>query len=93
MTARPDRTSMAQQWEPVQHELPFIRVMAAPVGVVLTLRHSPDGAWRGRLRFTTADAPDRETAEIFCAETETELWRSVRTLGEHQLRALYLSLA
>ena len=93
MTARPNRSSLSQDWEPVQHELEPVRVQQAEVAVRLTVRHTADGTWRGSLRFTRPDLPDRETAEIFCAESEVELWRAVRTLGEHHLRALYLSLA
>jgi hypothetical protein len=45
------------------------------------------------LRFIDPELVARETAEIFCAESEPELWESVRSLPEHHLRALYLSLA
>jgi hypothetical protein len=93
MTARPDRTSPPHPREPVQHELPPLRLPDGPVGVELTVRRAPDGSWRGLLRFTTPDAPDRTTAEIFRADAESELWDSVRTLGDHYLRALYISLA
>jgi len=93
MTARPDRTSLTHHWEPVQHELPPLRLPDGMVGVELTVRRVPDGTWRGLLRFSTPDAPDRTTTEIFRADSETELWHSVRTLGEHYLRALYTSLA
>jgi hypothetical protein len=93
MTARPNRTSLPQDREPVQHELDPLRILESLVAIHLTVRRSTDGAWRGRLRFATPEAPDRETAEIFCADSEEELWRSVRSLGRHYLRALYLSLA
>jgi len=93
MAAQPGRTPLPQEWEQVEHELPPLRVAAEPVGVRLALRRAADGAWRGRLRFLDPGGRERETADIFCAPSESELWRSVRSLGEHNLRALYLSLA
>lgn len=93
MTAQPNRNRLPQEWERIQHELPPLRVQDALVGVCLILRYAPDGAWRGRLRFITPGAADRETAEIFCAPSEAELWRAVHTFGDHHLRALYQSLA
>lgn len=92
MTAQPNRTRLPQEREQVQHELPPVRVQDVLVGLCLTLRHTEDGAWRGRLRFIPPDGAERETAEIFCAGSESELWRAVHTLGDHHLRALYLSL-
>jgi hypothetical protein len=93
MTARPDRTSLAQEWDPVQHELPPVRIHNADIAVRLTVRRSADGAWRGHLSFSPPGGPVRDTAEIFCADSEAEFWRAVRALGGHHLRALYLSLA
>lgn len=92
MTARPNRTPLPQGWEPVQHELAPVRVFDAEVAVRLTVRRSADGAWRGQLHFGPPEGPTRETAEIFCADSEADFWRAVRALGEHHLRALYLSL-
>ncbi|HEU5041616.1 MAG TPA: hypothetical protein VFT84_12375 [Gemmatimonadales bacterium] len=93
MTARPGRTSLPQEWEPVRHELAPLRILESTVEVELTVRHAPDGAWRGHLRFVTPEGAERITAEIFRADSEAELWHSVRTLGEHYLRALFHSLA
>ena len=93
MTARPNWTPLPQDWEPVQHELAPLRIEESDIAVRLTVRHSADGAWRGQLRFTPPKGPERETAEIFCADSEADFWRAVRALGEHHLRALYLSLA
>ena len=92
MTARPSRTPLPHESDPVHHELTPFSVQDLPVSLWVTIRHAPDGAWRARLRFVTPESPDRETAEIFCADSEPELWRAVRTLGRHHLRALYLSL-
>jgi len=45
------------------------------------------------LRFADPDSTrERETAEIFCAESEADLWESVRELRDHHLRDLYRSL-
>jgi hypothetical protein len=93
MTARPDRTSLPRALEATHHELEPVRVHGRLVGVRLTVRHAADGAWRGHLRFSAPGALDRETAEIFCADSEADLWRAVRSLGEHHLHALYQSLA
>ena len=92
MTARPNRTSLPHQGEPIPSELPPLRVQDIPVAVDAVVRQAPDGTWRGLLRFTPPDAPARTTAEIFRADTEADLWHSIRTLGEHYLRALYTSL-
>jgi hypothetical protein len=92
MTAQPGRTRLPPEWEQTEHELHPLRVAAEPVGVRLALRRAADGAWRGRLRFLGPGGRERETADIFCAPSESELWRSVRSLGEQHLRALYLSL-
>ena len=62
------------------------------IAIHLTVRRDDDGTWRARLRFIDPDLVARETAEIFCAASEPELWESVRSLPEHHLRALYLSL-
>ena len=93
MTARPNRTPLPQDREPVQHELAPVRVHETDIAVRLTVRRSADGAWRGQLHFRPPDGPDRGTAEIFCADSEADFWRAVHALGEHHLRALYLSLA
>jgi hypothetical protein len=79
--------------EPVHHELDAIRVAGQVVLLSLILRRADDGAWRARLRFLDSDSGrERETAEIFCAESEAELWESVRELRDFHLRDLYRSL-
>jgi hypothetical protein len=79
--------------EPVQHELDPFRSSGLLVQLSLILRRTEDGAWRGRLRFVDAESSrERETAEIFCAESEGELWASVRDLRDHHIRDLYRSL-
>jgi hypothetical protein len=93
MTAQSSRPRLPQEGEPIEHELDPLRVAAHSVGVRLVLRQAADGAWRGRLRFLGASGRECETADIFCAPSESELWRSVRSLGTHHVRALYLSLA
>ncbi len=79
--------------EPVRYELDPLRFAGQLVNLSLILRHAEDGAWRGRLRFADADSNrQRETVEIFCAESEAELWESVRELRDHHIRDLYRSL-
>jgi signal transduction histidine kinase len=78
MTAQPNRNRLPQEWERIQHELPPLRVQDALVGVCLILRYAPDGAWRGRLRFITPGAADRETATPSATTTSgpsTSPWR------------------
>ena len=93
MTARPYRVSPPAAREPILHELPPLRFPDQSITVHLSLRCDGEGAWRARLLFLAADGGSRETAEIFCAPSETELWEAVRTLPGHHLRALYQSLA
>ena len=79
--------------DPVQHELDSFRCAGLLVHLSLILRRTEDGAWRGRLRFIDAESSRaRETAEIFCAESEGGLWTSVRDLRDHHIRDLYRSL-
>jgi hypothetical protein len=93
MTAQPYRFGASVAREPVLHELPPLRFPNQLITVHLSLRLDSDGAWRARLLFLEPGADTRETAEIFCAPSEAELWEAVRCLPEHHLRALYLSLA
>lgn len=95
MTARPWRSPLPQdtQREQVVYELAPLPLAGRPVGVLLSVRRDPDGGWRARLTFATPGGRDLETAEIFRAASEAELWAAVRSLGEHHLRALYLSLS
>ena len=79
---------------PIQHPLDPIRVAGETIYLSLTIRRDDDGVWRGRLRFTNDGDVGRErrTAEIFCGETEEDLWTAVRRLRDHHLRDLYRSL-
>lgn len=89
-TARP---TARDSREPVNHELESFRFDGQTVHLCLILRRADDGAWRARLRFAEPDSTrERETAEIFCAESEADLWESVRELRDHHLRDLYRSL-
>jgi hypothetical protein len=79
--------------DPVLHELPPLQIADALVAVRLELRRSDDGVWRGRLIFGETDhGPIAATGEIFCAETETDLWESVHHLRANHLKDLYRSV-
>ena len=93
MTARPYRFGAPVARDPVLHELPPLRFPDQLITIQLWLRCDDEGAWRARLLFVDAAGQSRETAEIFCAPSEAELWDAVRTLPQHHLRALYQSLA
>jgi hypothetical protein len=93
MTARPYRFGAPAAREPALHELPPLRFPDRLIAVHLCLRCDDEGAWRARLLFLEPDGGRRETAEIFCAPSEPELWEAVGTLPGHHLRALYQSLA
>jgi hypothetical protein len=91
MVANSLRSPAHDPRDPVIYDLPPLRFEGKLVTLRLSLRQSEDGFWRGRLGFVeSGDA--RETAEIFCAQSERELWDSVRALGEHHLRDLYRSV-
>lgn len=75
--------------EPVIHDLPPMRFGTELIAVQLELRRSEDGIWRGRLLFGEGAVA---TTEIFCAQTETDLWEAVQGLREHHLRDLYRSV-
>jgi hypothetical protein len=89
MTARPYRPGPLAGPDPVVHELAPLRLADQLIGL---LRRDNGGTWRARLRYIDATLEARETAEIFCGGSEPELWDSVRSLPQHHLRALYLSL-
>lgn len=79
--------------EPVQHALDPFLWSGQLVQLCLIIRRTDDGAWRGRFRFVEPDSSrELETAEIFCAGSESELWGSVRGLRDHHIRDLYRSL-
>ena len=92
MTAQPHRFGVPASRDPVFHELPPLRLSDQLITIHLSVRREDDGAWRARLRFIDPELHAYETAEIFCAASEAELWQSVRGLRDHHLRALYLSL-
>jgi hypothetical protein len=93
MTAQPYRFTASVLRDPVLHALAPLHLPDQYVTLQLSVRRDDDGVWRARLRFTGSDERVRETAEIFCADSEAELWQAVHSLQDHQLRALYLSLA
>jgi len=93
MTAQTLRHHPSDPREPVLHELPSLRFDGTQLSLTLSIRHAEDGMWRGRLLFAEpGSGATRETAEIFCATTQQDLWQSVRDLREHHLRDLYRSL-
>ena len=94
MQASPLRYGAADPSEPVIHELPPLRYGSDDIPLRLQIRRAADGTWRAKLLFGSDEvgaAPS--TAEIFCAETENELWQSVRDLRDHHFRDLYRSIA
>lgn len=93
MTARPSRFTASPSTGAALHELPPLRILDQLITLLVSVRRDDHGAWRARLHFLDAEGRERETAEIFCAASEPELWQSVRGLQEHHLRALFLSLA
>jgi len=93
MTARPSRFTASPTSGPILHELPPLRVFDQLITLLLSVRRDDHGAWRARLHFIDAESRERETAEIFCGASEPELWQAVHGLHDHNLRALYLSLA
>lgn len=89
------RTPARDPREPVSHLLDPLRFGDREITVSLTVRLAEDGAWRGRLTFLETAEPlaVRETAEIFCGDTEDELWHGVQRLREHHFRDLFRSLS
>lgn len=95
MPVQPARQPQREPREPTLHELPPFRFEGLTIEVRAAVLRADDGVWRGKLHFVGgAEGPDaiRETAEIFCAASEAELWQSVRGLGTHHIRDLYRSL-
>ena len=91
MAANPARYGIPKS-DPVMHELPGFRVAGVLIPVRLAAWRIGDGSWRGRLLFGQINGQGLATADIFCAATESDLWESVRDLGEHHFRDLYRSL-
>lgn len=93
MPAQPLPYRVTEERSAVLHELPPIRFEGESVSVRLSVRRADDGVWRGRILFGAPDTEhERETAEIFCAASEPDLWLAVRDLRDHHLRDLYRSL-
>jgi hypothetical protein len=93
MPAQPARHHLPDVRDAVVHDLSPIRFDGQDIVVRLAVRQTPDSIFRGRVLFGAPDTEfERTTAEIFCAETEQDLWLSVRDLREHHLRDLYRSL-
>ncbi len=93
MPANPVRFGAPDPAEPIDHELPSASIAGDEVAMRLRVRRAEDGTWRARLIFGPGDAETTpSTAEIFCAESENDLWQSVRDLRDHHIRDLYRSL-
>ena len=93
MPANPVRYGAPDPADPVEHDLPPIRHDGEEVAVRLRIRRAEDGTWRARLIFGSGEgdvAPS--TAEIFCAESENDLWQAVRDLRDHHFRDLHRSI-
>lgn len=80
--------------DPLVHELSSFRYDGAEIAVSLHVRCDERGTWRGRLSFQAASAETdpRTTAEIFCAQTERDVWSAAQRLGEFHVRDLYRSV-
>lgn len=94
MLANPLRYGATDPSEPVVHDLNPMRYGSDEIPLRLQVRRAEDGTWRARLIFGSEEvgaAP--ATAEIFCAESENDLWQSVRDLRDHHFRDLYRSIA
>ncbi|MFQ5704546.1 MAG: hypothetical protein ACE5HT_11050 [Gemmatimonadales bacterium] len=94
MPANPVRYGSSDPTEPHIHDLPPLRYGETEVALRLQVRRADDGTWRANLIFGTGETePALATAEIFCAESESDLWQSVRDLRDHHFRDLYRSVA
>lgn len=94
MPGNPVRYGASNPNEPVLHELAPLRYGDQEVGVRVEVRRGEDGVWRGRLLFGDSDGgASAQTAEIFCAASEQDLWESVYGLRDHHLRDLYRSVS
>ncbi len=93
MPANQVRYNVPDHAEPTEHELPPATIAGEEVMLRLRIRRAEDGTWRARLIFGSGElgsAPS--TAEIFCAESENDLWQAVRDLRDHHIRDLYRSI-
>jgi hypothetical protein len=94
MPANPLRYGAADPAEPVVHELPPMRYGSEEIPLRLQVRRADDATWRAKLIFGSGEpGASPATAEIFCAESENDLWQSVRDLRDHHFRDLYRSIA
>ncbi|MFQ6046557.1 MAG: hypothetical protein ACE5PT_09435 [Gemmatimonadales bacterium] len=92
MTGNPVRYGVPNPTDPVLHDLPPFTYEGQAVPLKLEIRRCDDGTWRGRLLFGVREDDTRPTAEIFCANTEADLWECVHDLRDHHLRDLYRSV-
>jgi hypothetical protein len=93
MPANPVRYGAPDPAEPIEHELPTASVAGDEIMLRLRVRRAEDGTWRARLIFGAGDSEtSASTAEIFCAESENDLWQAVRDLRDHHIRDLYRSI-
>ena len=93
MPANPVRFGVQDPAEPIEHELPSASIAGEEVSLRLRVRRAEDGTWRARLIFGPGDADTApSTAEIFCAESENDLWQSVRDIRDHHIKDLYRSI-
>lgn len=93
MPANSVRYGVPDPAEPIEHELPSASIGGEEVMLRLKVRRAEDGTWRARLVFGSGDSESApSTAEIFCAESENDLWQAVRDLRDHHVRDLYRSI-
>ena len=94
MSAESVRQGTRNQHRPAEHELPPIRVAGETVTVTAAVWRTEDGRWRGCLRFGDSDNDNLfSTAEILCADNESDFWESVRDLNDHHIKDLYRSVS
>ncbi|KPJ95569.1 MAG: hypothetical protein AMS18_02610 [Gemmatimonas sp. SG8_17] len=93
MPVNPVRYGAPDPAEPVVHDLPPIRYGGEEIPLRLQVRRAADGTWRAKLIFGLEESEAAHaTAEIFCAQSENDLWQSVSDLRDHHLRDLYRSI-
>ncbi len=94
MPAKSVRYGTPDPAEPVVHDLPPMRYGGEEVPLQLQVRRADDRTWRAKLIFGLGESDAAPaTAEIICAESESDLWQSVRDLRDHHFRDLYRSIA